>query len=958
MDRANVIASEADPSNTGWDDGEVRRNRLLERLHSSRGLVLIQAPTGFGKTLLARQLTGDSRWPRRMLVSGNESSAEPQLEDARSSPPDLLVVDDATPAAVDAAASLAATSHDILVVCLGRSLSITPAVRAQRPIRLTHLDLRFDLQETHRLLTAHVGEAASDQVAYVLHTVTDGWPEHIERVVQAMAGRGSSMDSVRSLASRGAHLDPLVDRCLDSLDSSMIDATTQLAHLGRFSEQTANALVPSLVERATSGGFPLLENSLGELVIPELLANRLTQLAPPDAAVARTLIPVMVGTLGLHSTTRALLSAGAFDDAASLLCSLPEHHLDRSNQTELIGMIRAIERQTSDYPGLAFRRARVHRNLAQIADQIGALEQARASGRRLGDEKVVHAAEVELFALEVQSSEADEHFATRLRHLQDTAPSLADRQTMIRLREAEAFLLCINGHPPDLHRSLEVFREVAAEWEMVGDQMQSASVIRRMAAGPMMHLGRFSEAANLVARLEQFSDSPLGMASTAQTRLRNLVLAGRVREAESLVRHAKGAVEAVGVSWLTALIHWSRVHLGMFHGDLSEAEDGFAEATSNLGELLHTPTGTIFHSECASAFACLGATDLARDTLSRCDNDDDLSSRLEWRTAEIVVEARVGDAHVAETRALELLNDPEFPPDRVWRVQIERLISASRSGVEMEDEERIRQQIESSAVRLGVPDFASFLMGPLLETPPTDAGDTGDPATVITLLGEFSLRREERTLDVPSGNVARLLKLLAIADEARSIDYVIDQLWPDTTSDIGRRRLKNVLTRIRKVSETLVERSPETLQLGAAVGSDLRLFRDAAHRAIAGAAPHRLSLCVEALNLYTGPLLPTDQYDDEISIERVQVDALAASVFELLLNSMEIGRLSPAWVLETANRIAIESDQVYVRIAEMAVDSGAEVCATSALARAAAIADSLDVPLLTDSRLEHLLPKT
>jgi hypothetical protein len=73
---------------------------------------------------------------------------------------------------------------------------------------------------------------------------------------------------------------------------------------------------------------------------------------------------------------------------------------------------------------------------------------------------------------------------------------------------------------------------------------------------------------------------------------------------------------------------------------------------------------------------------------------------------------------------------------------------------------------------------------------------------------------------------------------------------------------------------------------------------------------------------------------------------------------MEIGRLSPAWVLETANRIAIESDQVYVRIAEMAVDSGAEVCATSALARAAAIADSLDVPLLTDSRLEHLLPKT
>ncbi len=957
MDRANVIASEADPSNTRWADGQIARTRLLERLRATRGLVLVHAPTGFGKTLLAQQLAGDSAWERSVLLSGADPETAPGLDDATSSPPDLLVIDDAAPAALHVAASVAAKAPDGLVVCLGRSLSTTPELRAQRPTRLSHVDLRFDLQETHRLLSAHVGEAASDQVAYVLHSVTDGWPEHIERVVQAMAGRGSSMDSVRSLASRGAHLDPLIDRCLDGLDESMADAMGQLAHLGRFSEPAASSLVPDLVSRAVMGGFPVLENNLGELVIPELLANRLTQLAPPDPAIARSLIPVLVGTLGLHSTTRALLSGGAFDDAADLLCSLPEHHLDKSNQTELIGMIRAIERNSPLRPALGFRRARVHRNLAQLSDQVEALTTALDGARRLGDAKVAHAAEVELFALELQTSETEGPFDERLAMLRRTAPADADRPTLIRLREAEAFLLCIDGNPPDLHRSLEVFREVAAEWDMVGDQAQSASAIRRMCSGPMMHLGRVSEAANLAAQVEGMLDSPLGMAATAQTQMRFLSLAGRIREADRLATHASGLVLAVGVPWLTAFMHWSRVHQGALHGDLTEAEDGFLEASNHLGELLQAPTGTIFHAECAMAFASLGAEEQARSALSRCDNDDDITSRLEWNTARVVVEARVGDPAAAELAATKLLDDPYFPPDRAWRIQAERLVSAMRAGRFLDDEERVRQQIESSAVRLGLEDFAAFILRPLDESARATENQADDK-TVITLLGGFNVDQDDRELEIPAGNVSHLLKLLAVADEPRSIDYVIDQLWPDASSEVGRRRLKNVLTRLRKVSDRpMIERSPETIGLASSVESDLRAFRKAAQRAIGEVSVNKkLSLCVEALSLYSGPLLPADLFDDEMSFERFQTEQTAGAVFELLLEVIEPGRLSAAWVFETANRLNIESDQLYVRIAELAVDSGAELCAAQALSRAAAIAESLEVPLLFDERLRHLLP--
>lgn len=957
MDRANVIASGADPSNTRWGGGQIERTRLLERLRSTRGLALVQAPTGFGKTLLAAQLVSDPQRDEPVLVSGSHTSAAGTLRDAIRAAPGLLVVDDTTPAALDAASEVA-TSSDGLVVCLARSFATTPQVRALRPTRLSHVDLRFDLQETHRLLTAQMGEAASDQVAYVLHSVTDGWPEHVDRVVQAMAGRGSSMDSVRSLASRGAHLDPLVDRCLDGLDEPMTEAMTQLAHLGRFSEAAANVLVPSLLERATSGGFPVLENNLGELVVPELLANRLRQLAAPDAELAQSLIPVLVGTLGMHSTVRALLSAGAFDHAADLICSLPEHHLDKSNQTELIGMIRAIERNSEIRPALAFRRARVHRNLAQLGDQVGALEMARDGAIQLGDTKVAHAAEVELFALELQTSETEGPFAARLAELQTDAPEDADRPTLIRLREAEALLMCHDGNPSDLHRSLEVFREVAAEWDMVGDQAQSASAIRRMASGPMMHLGRFSEAATVVTQVSNIADNPFGMASTAQAQMRFLCLAGRVREADRLASHASGLAQAVGLSWLTGFMHWNRVHLGALRGDLAEAEDGFVEATNHLGELLRTPTGTIFFSECASAFACLGAVELARSALARCENDEDLTSWLEWRTAEIVVDARTGDPMRAEASAQRLLSNPAFPPDRAWRLHVERLVAASRDKRTLEDAERLRQQIDSSIIRLGFEDFAAFLLQPINEDSEASSRTRDeDIRTTITLLGSFSVEQRSTVLETPSGNVSHLLKLLAIADEPRSIDYVIDQLWPDASSEVGRRRLKNVLTRLRKVSEVpLVDRTPETLQLADAVTSDLRSFRVAAQRAIGEiTASKKLSLSIEALNLYTGPLLPADLYDDEISFERFQVEQTAASVFEILLETLEPGRLSAAWVFETANRLGIESDQMYVRIAELAVDSGAELCAAQALARAASIAESLEVPLLFDERLRHLL---
>jgi hypothetical protein len=91
---------------------------------------------------------------------------------------------------------------------------------------------------------------------------------------------------------------------------------------------------------------------------------------------------------------------------------------------------------------------------------------------------------------------------------------------------------------------------------------------------------------------------------------------------------------------------------------------------------------------------------------------------------------------------------------------------------------------------------------------------------------------------------------VAISDGPIQVDFVVEALWPEVPADVGRRRLRNVLTRVKVATGALIVRSGESLSLSEGTTVDLAEF-DAAYARVGRALPSaRLSLARAALALY------------------------------------------------------------------------------------------------------------
>jgi DNA-binding SARP family transcriptional activator len=80
------------------------------------------------------------------------------------------------------------------------------------------------------------------------------------------------------------------------------------------------------------------------------------------------------------------------------------------------------------------------------------------------------------------------------------------------------------------------------------------------------------------------------------------------------------------------------------------------------------------------------------------------------------------------------------------------------------------------------------------------AGDGGAGSKVgwfISILGRCRVRRDGVDLPVPAGRAGTLLQLLATLGDRATLDEVIEHLWPEVDAEVGRTRIRNVLTRLR-----------------------------------------------------------------------------------------------------------------------------------------------------------------
>ncbi|MGF1597261.1 MAG: hypothetical protein ACFCVK_10075 [Acidimicrobiales bacterium] len=924
-------------SGQGGSVGPARRE-LVERISQSEGLALIEAPWGFGKsTLTAKVAQANSTTVVGGNVHGGDGSFDLAAHWAATGRPEVLVVDDPTPQLLQQVVEWRAPPRLVLVA----STDLADAAFANAAVRVDAHDLLLTVDDVELAAADAHGRLPPRVIAHVVMAQSGGWAAHSFAALSAStrAGDDGSGELAEMLASH-PRVTRLADHVARFAGQSATEGLARLALLDRFPEEAAVALLGrhdfTVLRRA---GFPLFPRSDGWMSIVPLVRERLRRHDELDESTARLVAPLLVARGGAFIAARTLLAAGAATAAADALCTVPGTAIDTVSQAEASALFRTLRSRVPGDARLAFRHARVYRNLAQFEEQAQAIAAAIELATASGDEATAWAAEAEDLLRSIgrlERSELERRVASLEQRVggDDTAATIT-----LRCREVRAALLAESESLTEINRSVDQLTEIAVQWEHHGDQATSAATLRLLAAGPLSHLGRYGEAvAHLERARQMLPDHLFSRALTSELLCRFHALCGDHAAFEATLPEATTFATAVRLSWLTGYLSWATMLGTALDGDVDAAVHACLAAESNLGELLDHSTGAVFLAEAASTFAVLGADDRARDLLARAMRRRD-QNELEVGLAEVVVLCRTGDPAEALTRGKVLLDDDRLPTGRRWRVTLELQVAEARAAGAAVDLKLVPATVPPE---LGPGGSCLHLV---VESGHQEDVTAAETDLDLRLFGELRLSSGDGELATPPGQAGTLLKILALHGVELPIDRIVDWLWPDADLVVGRRRLKNIVRRLRAslVDDVVIRRS-ETVALGSNVRTDLDRFRVAARRATetSGSEPAlAVASAIEALTLYTAEVLAADAYAEWAADERNSIRARARSLLDIVLESPAGPRIGPSWLLETAIRLEVSSDITFLRIAGVARGAGSEETARAATEWAEAIASGL-----------------
>ena len=890
--------------------------RRLATILAHGAAVVIEAPAGFGKTRLLRQLA--LRSTGAVMVSDHVS-----LRHVRTNPTDLptqaTVLIDLDDPDVEHLTAIAANPDVDMLVVAGRVVSraVRDVLAPYGCLEITTTDLRLSETEVAELLDT--GDRPVDPTtADFITAQTAGWPA----VIDAMAVHGrvtrTSLLDTPSVLRRGLVHHPIVDRVLretlGGLDASLGDALKRFGLLERFTTTAFDAVTePGTVRALVEAGAPILESADGWLHLPPILRQHLgDDIAAEDA---ERVAPHLAQSGGLLSAAHTLVSSGSFITAERLILGSTRAQLEDVEPRDLLGVLDAIE-PAGDPAAIGLVRSRAHENLGELAearrviDDIVAhtepgtpawtnarLEQIR-SGAMAGD-------------LAPADDEAGLNLTTALHHT--------------RWREIAALRAAQSSDPAEVERSIGLLETAASEWQALGDVARAASVLRIMSSIALLHLGRYAEAIDATSRARRLSGSRLYDRALSTVLLVHLTaIAGRPEAVEREIAAATSLAETVRLPWLEAHIAMAMAHAEAYAGR-ADAVVAWAERLSQVlgGEAEH-PTEASLRAEVAIALAVVGQLSEAETFLSVA-RQQQSQAPLEVEIAGAVVAARTGDLAGARAAVERLTDDASVPLSRLWRPRLELAIASNdRPGAD---------EAAAAAQTLGLGDLAARLASP------------ANRSVRIQVLGGLAITVGGSPIAAPTGRPAELLTLLVCRDGSVSVEQAIDELWDDCPStEVGLRRLKNPINRLREViGADAIIRSSAAIHLGPGVDTDLARFAAAAADATTrGGGGDGVVAAVDALNLYE-PLLPDVPHRDLVANRSVDLVATASGLFDLVLRQAE-DRPSSAWLLDMARRIDLFAEHWFAEIASLAVGENNLVHARQAIALARAAAVELGLP--------------
>jgi DNA-binding SARP family transcriptional activator len=155
----------------------------------------------------------------------------------------------------------------------------------------------------------------------------------------------------------------------------------------------------------------------------------------------------------------------------------------------------------------------------------------------------------------------------------------------------------------------------------------------------------------------------------------------------------------------------------------------------------------------------------------------------------------------------------------------------------------------------------------------------------IALLGGFAVSRGGTPVKVAPGRPSLLIKVLGLAGGSLPGTEAAEALWPGVEAETARRRLRNVLHRLRDADGALVERDGDRLRLPAETTIDTERFETDAQAALASGS-FDARAAGRALEGYTGELLP-GEHADWVGPHRERLRSLLVALLDGLAEHAE-----------------------------------------------------------------------
>jgi DNA-binding SARP family transcriptional activator len=928
------------------------RAALLARLagDDSPGLVLLEAPSGFGKSWLARRLA-----PSGALRARGELPPRDEIE--RGDVPGV-VIDDAhllKSADLDDLIELIEDSSDGLrLIVAGRFLPDA-------------------LHEAAHLVDGVILDAAAMSITIdeVLAEAPEIDADSADRIVTAAEG------SVRIVAILLDQLrnDPTADAVLTAHQLVRTAATSALQQLSPSDGELVSLLARThgfdrflldklggagFLERVVDAGVPMRRQAAGGIA----LGNEESYRTPVvDTVAAGRLATELLARGQAIDAAGVLLDAGAHDRAARMLAELPESIIDTTEPRRLMALLARLGTAVEDDAALLLLRG-------AGAKRIGRLDQASTDIARAM--RLVERSDSPL-QRRVAVWHADQLWAQG--RLEEAERAASD--ALVNLGPGEDLTLAAAHHVlasiasssdgrDDLQRAANEYRIAISAWEGAGERARARHARTNLAAGALVPLGRFEEALaqlSQVLAMPDVSDAERlwavyyeGLAlyhanrlDSAEARFRRVGDVGRLQDDSQLVASA---------AWANALVAARRDDLNATLRQISVAEN---TALGESDDVLGVP----FLCDVSVVIGGLGELDIAKRYLDAAtERSGVFPDQIAF--ARFAYDARCGRSVDVEAQLRRT------PPMEYWRVELLGAVSAVHRG-DRSGADRHVVAAQRELVALGLSDFAALgerrageLVASFLRADPNPPAAVDEPAPaqptsisrsapaarpssgrrLVVIGGTMTVHDGDEQAPVPPGNPQRLVGAVVAFGGSATFDQLSDAIWGDDDVESSRARLRNVLLRLRRGAGDVVVRSGSGVRLAPDLTCDIHEFERLASDALAAArsdpdlAGH---LAETAVGMIDGVVFADFEYEEWAMSARRRVDQKLIGLFDLLsIQAEDAGNLPLAQAYaERAVRIDRYADSRYVRLAELLTMQGRNAAAVAVLEDASEVAREL-----------------